>query len=1138
MKAIFSSLCPNCHGDICDERLASGIPCKNCLPNPTTGLENVIKSLVVKGDLIKIWELEKRLEKFSKRFKEMVKSEPWNLQKVWARRVFLGRSFAILAPTGIGKTTAGLVLADFVLGKSYLIFPTTALVIQAKERLETMGTKREVVAYHSKMKVKEKKEVLEKISSGDFDILITTTMFLYRNFETLRKTRFSFIFVDDVDSFLKTAKNIDKVLMLLGFSEEDIAMGMEIIKMKSKLARSSDKSLLKRLRELEEKLEHSKSRITGSLVVSSATAKPRSSRVKLFRELLGFEVGRTISTLRNVDDYVIKNPGEIKKETLSLIKTLGPGGLIFVPSDLGKDYVHEMVGFLNDNGVNAGSYEDIENILGDFANGKLDVLVGISSYRNPLARGIDLPTRIRYAIFSGVPKLMFPLRLEPNPSRLLSLLILLRSNLDDRADRYIRALRRYRHLNSLESLNESARRLVLEAMDYLEPYLNSPEFLKNLSDISIRRTNGENFIVIGDVAGYIQASGRTSRMYSNGITKGLSILLVDDETAFRRLEKQISWFIDDFKFMDFSIESVKRTLKEVDRTRKELIDALSGKAKKKEKEFVKTVGVIVESPNKARTIASFFGRPMKRMVKNVPVYEINTGEYIINIMASQGHVFDLVTSEGLYGVLEIDGKYVPKYDTIKRCLDCGYQFVEGDSCPVCGSKNILDKSRFVEAMQELAKETNFVLVASDPDTEGEKIAWDISLAIRPFSNISRIEFHEVTKRAFLEAVKNRRDIDEKLVEAQITRRIADRWVGFSLSKRVQEKFRSRNLSAGRVQSPVLNWIIEKWMESKKKKWITIAYLDGVKLEFEGKTESNKVTVEVIDEREEELTPSPPYTTDTLLRDASLTLGFDSTKTMNLAQDLFEAGMITYHRTDSTRVSDFGMRLAKEYIEEEFGKGLARPRRWSSSLGAHECIRPTRPLDLAQLKQYLAMREINLSRDHLALYNLVFKRFIKSQMRAVKARITRYRLKLGDLEKDITLVNKILEHGWDLISPVEIKSLAPGAYRIEKKEKRIPMAFPYTFGEIISKMKEEGIGRPSTYAKIIQTLLDRRYVINAKGRLIPTKKGIMVNSFLQKKYPDLVSVEFTRKLESEMNKIEQGYNYQSVLRSLEKTIKSV
>ena len=184
-----------------------------------------------------------------------------------------------------------------------------------------------------------------------------------------------------------------------------------------------------------------------------------------------------------------------------------------------------------------------------------------------------------------------------------------------------------------------------------------------------------------------------------------------------------------------------------------------------------------------------------------------------------------------------------------------------------------------------------------------------------------------------------------------------------------------------------------------------------------------------------------------------------------------------------------------------------------------------------------MRGISLTRDHLALYDLIFGRFIRSQMKPVKAKLVTYKFKLSGLEKEVTVVAKVLEHGWDLDMPIKETRIEPGEYIPERiVSKLVPAQTPYTFGEIIGRMKEEGIGRPSTYAKIIQTLLDRKYIIAVKGRLIPTRKGIMVNNFLQSNYKGLVSVEFTKILEEAMDEIEKGENYQNVLLELYNVVK--
>ena len=204
----------------------------------------------------------------------------------------------------------------------------------------------------------------------------------------------------------------------------------------------------------------------------------------------------------------------------------------------------------------------------------------------------------------------------------------------------------------------------------------------------------------------------------------------------------------------------------------------------------------------------------------------------------------------------------------------------------------------------MAFECGRVLVGTDPDTEGEKIAWDVYSLLRGYAKeFARAEFHEVTPRAIIEAINNPREFSENLVKAQVVRRVEDRWIGFELSSIVQKIFKNRNLSAGRAQTPTLGWIIERYRESKVK--VRIAEIPELDIRIDFGEVFNKIKVEVVEEGEGERNPPPPYTTDSMLRDANNILHFSAMKTMKIAQDLYELGWITYHRTDSTRVSERG-----------------------------------------------------------------------------------------------------------------------------------------------------------------------------------------------------------------------------------------
>jgi len=278
LPAIFHNLCPNCGGDITAERLEKGLLCEKCYPFED---REGVCSHIRKGSYAEICKLEERVSKWCKHFERIYGFDPWKLQISWARKTFLKRSFALLAPTGVGKTSFGISIATFLAEegkKSYIILPTKLLVSHTHERVLNTGINPDWVLVLGEEKSKKKKEELkERLIKGDFRILITSSMFLYKNFEIIPKD-FEFIFVDDVDSFLKTAKNIDKALYLMGFSEKDVELAFENIRLKSKANKTQED--WERIKELNEKLrEISEKKKKGVLLVSSATGNPRSNRI-------------------------------------------------------------------------------------------------------------------------------------------------------------------------------------------------------------------------------------------------------------------------------------------------------------------------------------------------------------------------------------------------------------------------------------------------------------------------------------------------------------------------------------------------------------------------------------------------------------------------------------------------------------------------------------------------------------------------------------------------------------------------------------------------------------------------------------------------------------------------------------------
>ncbi|WP_456397187.1 reverse gyrase [Desulfurobacterium sp.] len=1169
--AIFRNLCPNCEGDEGSDRLEKGLPCEKCLPEVYCSIsqENICRILKEKENLRHyrdICNIISFVNEFSQFFKEKTGFTPWSLQLTWAKRVALGRSFSLIAPTGIGKTTWGMVTSAFLKGKSYIVVPTRILVQQVYEKLRKL-TDREVLAYTGKKSEKE------KIFAGDFEILVTTTNFLYKNWDKI-PAEFGFIFVDDVDSVLKSGRNIDKILKLVGFGDEALAVAMEIIDIKQKLIRaSSEKSrqyLLKKLNYVEKKLTSFKQNIKTVLVVSSATAAPRSKKIKLFRELLDFEVGKTGTSLRNVEDIAVFPEKELLEESLELIKTFGKGVFVFVSEAYGKDYVNEVVSFLNSNGIASISYEDFSvDKFNKFRKGEIEAVVGIASYRNPLARGIDIPDAVRYAVFIGVPRMKFPFEVSLSPSRLFTFILVCREFMEqDKVAVYLPFLRKYLTLTEDKLDNyPTVKKKIEEIVRYLKEKLSDKSFIdkiKKSDSVFLEEEKGKLFIVIGDSTGYIQASGRTSRMFAGGLTKGVSFLLVDNLKAFNSLRKRLLLFLEDinFKILDtepgreiarkrgfeiVSIGELNEVFKQVDKDRERVRAILEGKIRAETGELVKPTLVVVESPHKAKTIASFFGNPIRRRVGIIDAYEVNAGDRLFIITASKGHVFDLTIKDGVWGVISEDGFFVPVYGTIKRCSRCGYQGVE-PFCPRCGKPMDVDKMEVISALRLLSLEVDEIFVASDPDTEGEKIGWDIALSLRPYqTNIKRAEFHEITRKAFREAVSNPRVIDENLVKAQIVRRVADRWVGFSLSQNLQKYFGKKWLSAGRVQTPVLGWVVKREEESKRKKTVLEIYTPKGIFDFDvnGIKELNnlKLQYKIFEKETADRIPPPPFNTGEMIKTASFELDFSAEKTMSLAQELFESGFITYHRTDSVRVSSAGISVARDFILERFGEEFFKPRKWGEG-GAHECIRPVRPMSPETFRASISVTGDFLSGEHVKLYDIIFRRFIASQMIPFSIEVFKVLLKVLPLgiEEEREFYGRVLKDGWNLILPVSLPRFPfnsdRGEIPVKKFDiKKVPIVYPFTQGELVEEMRMRGVGRPSTYAKIVQTLLDRKYVIEKGKFLYPTSLGKEVFTYLSTRFGNYVSESFTRELEKLMDMVEEGKaDYQTVIKKFKEVLR--
>ncbi len=1108
--AYFDNYCPNCSGYIGDARLNFGSCCERCLPEiekePCTLLKE-LKTLKKLEDICRCKELTQQFVDF---FTEVVGEKPWSLQVTWAKRVFLRRSFAIQAPTGIGKTTFGIVMAAFTNRRSYIVVPTKLLVKQVYERISSFCNKR-IIAYTGK---KSEKKAIE---SHDFDILITTQTFLQRNVGILPKD-FGFVFVDDVDSVLKNPKNIDNLFLLIGLDEKDVAEALNLS--------FSDK-----------RLERIKSKIHGVLVVSSATLKPKTKRISLFRNLLGFDIQRSVSILREIEDYYLNASSweEAKLRAKELVQKVGHGVFIFVSADRGREAVEELVGWLKEKGIEAVSYEDFEKHIEEFKSGKIQAAVGIALSNNALVRGVDLPYWVKAAIFMDAPKFLFPLKITPDPQRLFTLLRLISPAVqDEKLEAFLTYLRKYSSMKA-EMLDRypPVKKRVEEICQYLEELITKEAFLKALKDnedVFINEINGEPHIVIGDATSYIQASGRTSRLIPGGITKGLSVVVVIDKKAFRSLERRVRYMLPDeitFKKLE-DYNELDGILQQIEASRKP--------KKGTEKDLFKSALVVVESPNKARTISSFFGRPQKRWIGNLLAYEVVVGDFYLVVSASVGHVADLTTKPGFYGVIRENELFKPVYTTIKRCK-CGNQLVD-NPCPKCGYNIENDKITLIESLRRLSFEVDQVFIATDPDAEGEKIAWDLFLALKPLNDsIHRIEFHEVTPSAFRRALAERREVDSNRVKAQMVRRIADRWVGFTLSNRLQREFNNRNLSAGRVQTPVLGWVIERDEETKKRVGVVSFKVYGVEMSVEVEPRRAKEILSRIKSAQVKLSepytdtvnPLPPFTTSELLKEASSRLRLSAEEAMQIAQKLFEEGYITYHRTDSTRVSSYGIQVAKSYIEEHY-PGNFKARTWGKG-GAHECIRPTRAIDPQRLKNQALSGEVELSEKEIRLYALIFYRFMASQMKEAKVLKRDIEVQIDDITSKKDVILEVLDPGFSLLHPFKTTSIDPSKGISDAKLSYVPKAKPFTEGTLVDEMKKRGLGRPSTYAKIVQTLLNRGYVVKRGIALRSTALGRRVYSYLQQFKP-YTTEEFTRMIEKYMDEIEENArNYMEVLEKL-------
>jgi len=1081
----------------------------------------------------------KKLEDFKKFFKENTGYEPLKIQLYWAKRALKKESFCIIAPTGIGKSTFGNILSHFYYGKVYYLVPSKILLRETEKKLKSINSNKRILI------IKEKKDK-ESLKNENFDILVTTSNFLHKNFEIIPKN-FDLVFIDDADSLIRQPKNIDKVLKLIKFKDEEIKKALEVINKKIKLNNPIEDLKIN----LNEK---------GIIIAASATLKPKTKKIALFRELLGFEIGVGTTYLRNIEEAYELTPREkLFERSVFWIKKFGKGGFVFLSDDFRKEDLNNYLKFLQNQGIKAISYEkfNIKNRKA-FLNDEIDVVLGFSNIKNPLTRGIDLPQKVRYALFLGVPKFKIPLKVSYSPLHLFLLALSLKEIVEDKSIIY----RKINFLKKISFLKEEAvlsdeklKNKIEQIKEDILKIIQNPNFiekLKNHPRITLEKDGETFYLIISDYRGYLQASGRTSRLFPLGLTKGLSLILAENEKTIKHLQDRLKILGYEIKFKKIDEINLEETFKKIDEDRNIVKRILEGKEKELIiKDPVESALVLVESPTKAKTIANFFGKPAKRIKNKTIFYEISLGNLHLNICATLGHLVDLIHDEGYYGVKK-ENKFIPIFQPLKICQNCQKHLdFEEKECTTCHSQNFLSKEELIKNLQKIALEVDKIYLASDPDTEGEKIAFDLFTYLYPYNqNIERIELHEITKTEFIKKIKEPRNINIDLVKAQLLRRISDRWVGFKLSEEIQNYFKNLNLSAGRVQTPVLGWILEKEKKVKQKHFLVNVIFNKKRIHFytedrkliedlkiKFKNKSLNIEIEIYQEEEKIVNPLPPYDTSNLLKDANSFLHFDTQTTMKLAQDLFEQGLITYHRTDSVFISEFGREIAYEYLERKNLKELIYKRSWGET-GTHEGIRPTRPLDVRDLMESLIFEPKNLTKKHLQLYSLIFNRFLSSQTKPSKAIKAKIKIKLGNFEKESDEFIKIIEENHlKFFKNIKIVNLFPGKFLIENlKIKMVPKEYYYSQGEVIELMKQRGLGRPSTYSNIIQTLIERKYVSIKSNYLIPTFWGKKIYSYLIKKHKDLISEDFTRKLEEKMDLVSDGKeDYQKILNEIFKRV---
>ena len=533
--------------------------------------------------------------------------------------------------------------------------------------------------------------------------------------------------------------------------------------------------------------------------------------------------------------------------------------------------------------------------------------------------------------------------------------------------------------------------------------------------------------------------------------------------------------------------------------------------------------IIVESPAKANTIKKFLGGSTK-------------------VVASMGHIRDLPKSK--LGV-DLENDFEPEYI------------------------NIRGKGDLIKALKKDAKNAKKIYLATDPDREGEAIAWHLDYILKEeHDKIVRVTFNEITKGAVQKAIKEPRNIDLKVVDAQQARRVLDRIVGYQISPLLWKKVK-RGLSAGRVQSVAVKLIVEReeeiekfvpeeyWniyadlkdKESKKQFEARFYGKNNKKIEIHSKEEIDKILEDIekakyvikeVKKGEKKRNAAPPFTTSTMQQEASRKLGFTLKKTMSVAQGLYEGvkipekgsvGLITYMRTDSTRISEVARQAAKEHIVNTYGEQYYENRYYKAkkdSQDAHEAIRPTyADLEPEQIKD-------SLTKDQYKLYKLIYNRFMASQMSsaiyntmAVTIDADGYTFKANGQSIKFKGFMVLYVEGTDQeeqeagMLPELKEGQEVEKIKINPKQSFTEPPARYTEASLVKALEEKGIGRPSTYSPTITTILERRYIEKQQKQLVPTELGRIVNKLLVENFKDIVNVEFTADIESQFDNIAEG-----------------